>query len=179
MDSKQKFYFGLGITLTILAVFVFGAIFPLIGKVQSASRAYLEGNKALLALEKEIREVKYLEKRYEEIKNIPLQLETFFLDEAEILGFITSLEKMAEETNNSLEIKEVSVAKENGIIKFQLLLSGSFSNLTHFLMGLENVPYPPYRLVEVENLNITGASSDNVQANLMIKAYVKKSPKSQ
>ncbi|PIQ91947.1 MAG: hypothetical protein COV69_04150 [Parcubacteria group bacterium CG11_big_fil_rev_8_21_14_0_20_39_14] len=172
LNPIQKFYFSAA-AIFIILIFFICVIFLLMGEIKDRAQAFTEGKKTLLVLEKEITEVKYFKKRHQELKNISSECETVFLDFAEILGFITSLERMADQTNNSLKIEGVSTLANDGFIKFQISLLGSFSNLFHFLTGLENVPYPPYRLVEVENIDLRKISDENIQTNLGIKVYTK------
>jgi len=173
LNPKQKFYFSIVIVFVILALIVFAVIFPLIGKIRTSANNYLEGKKTLLVLEANIKDVKSLEKKYQEVKDTFAKLETAFLDPAETLGFITSLEKLAEETGNSFAIEKVNIASEGKFINFQVSLSGDFSSLVNFLIGLENTPYPPYRLVGVENIDIRKISDVNVGANFNVAVYTK------
>lgn len=174
MSQKQKFYFTALAVFIILALLIFGVIFPLIGKIKADSRNYMEGKKNLLVLEKEIKEVKRLEKTYQEVKAAYSKLETVFLDPEETLGFITSLEKLANESENSIKIEGVSISREGEFMNFQIFLFGSCPNLIRFLTGIENVPYPPYRLVEIENIDIKKLPEGILQTNLGVKAYLKK-----
>lgn len=174
MNQRQKFYLSLGVILIIVATIVFCVISPLLGKIGAASRDYLEGKKTIALLEREIVEVKNLEKTHQEIKKTFLGLETAFLDPEETLGFITSLERLATTTQNTIEIKGVSTSLEGDFINFQISITGSLSSLIYFLTAIENTPYPPYRLVEIENIDIGKSTQDSsMQTNLEIKVYTK------
>jgi len=174
MDRKQKFYLSLGVILIIAAAMVFCVIFPLLGKIGAASRDYLEGEKTIALLEREIVEVKNMEKAHQEIKKTFSELQTAFLDSEETLGFITSLERLAATTQNTIEIRGVSTSPLGDFINFQISITGSPSNLIYFLTAIENTPYPPYRLVEIENIGISKSTQDSsIQTNLEIKVYTK------
>ncbi len=174
MNQRQKFYLDLGIILIIVATIVFCVIPPLLGKISAASRDYVEGGKTIALLEREIVEVKNLEKTHQEIKKTFSELQTVFLDSEETLGFITSLERLATTTQNVIEIKGVSTSPEDGFINFQISITGSLSSFIYFLTAIENTPYPPYRLVEIENLGISKSTQgSSMQTNLEIKVYTK------
>ncbi len=174
MNQRQKFYLDLGIILIIVATIVFCVISPLLGKIGAASRDYVEGEKTIALLEGESMEVKSLEKTYQEIKKTFLELQTIFLDSEETIGFITSLERLTTTTQNTIEIKGVSTSPEGDFINFQISITGSLSSLIYFLAAIENTPYPPYRLVEIENINISKSTQgSSMQTNLEIKVYTK------
>ena len=69
------------------------------------------------------------------------------------------METVAQQTDNFFEIKAIRpytslTDQERPFLGFQISLWGDFSSLLLFLANLENNPYPPYRLVEIENLVI-------------------------
>jgi len=132
---------------------------PLFNKIKSLSQEYLSNQEILIKLNQRESLAKELQKDYQEREADLTELAGVFLSSEEIVGFIFNLETVAKKTDNFFEIKAISpytplTDKEMPFLNFQISLWGDFYSLLLFLASLENNPYPPYRLVEIENLTI-------------------------
>lgn len=157
---QKKLLGSLGISLLILILFIWLITFPLIAKIKIASQEYLTNQRILTTLHQKGVLFKELEKTYEEREDDLLMIEDTFLKTKEVVGFISTLEDIAQQTNNAFEIKTVDsftpLPEEEGdsFLVLRISLWGDFSSLLYFIASLEDSPYPPYRLIEVDNLNI-------------------------
>lgn len=174
---QKKLIGFLGIGLIILILFIWLIAFPLIAKIKSASQEYLTNQKTLTALHQKEILFKELEKTYQAREDDLLMIENTFLKTKDAIGFISTLEDIAQQTNNAFEIKTVDsftpLPEEEGdsFLVLRISLWGDFSSLLYFIASLEDSPYPPYRLIEVDNLNIKRlekVSLANLDYNLKI-----------
>lgn len=157
---QKKLFGSLGISLLILILFIYLIAFPLIDKIKANSQEYLDNQSILTILHQKEALFKELEKTYQEREDDLLMIEDAFLKTEEAVGFISTLENIAKETGNVFEIKTVNsftpLPDEEGdsFLVLRISLWGGFSNLLSFIASLEDSPYPPYRLIEVDSLNI-------------------------
>ena len=156
-QRKLILFFYLG--LIVLLLFIWLAIYPLVDKVRTVSQEYLSNQEILNKLDQRESLARELEESYQERKVDLEAIAKVFLGPEEIVGFISNLETIAQETDNHFEIKAVSpyiplTEEEKAFLNFRISLWGDFSSLLSFLANLEDSPYPPYRLVEIENLAI-------------------------
>jgi len=157
---QKKLIGSLGISLLILIIFIQLVAFPLIVKIKNTSQEYLTNQGILTALHQKETLFRELEKTYQEREDDLLMIEDTFLKTEEAVGFISTLEDIAQQTGNSFEIKTVSsfapLPEEEGdsFLVLRISLWGDFSSLLSFIASLEDSPYPPYRLIEVDSLNI-------------------------
>ena len=157
---QKKFLATLIIGLIIIVFFVYLIIIPLIDKIKENSEEYLSNQEILNRLDKREYVYKKLQKSYDEKNSELLVTEKILISDEETVGFIFTLEKLAEQTNNIFEIKTVSSfspsekKEEIPFLSLKMSLLGDFSNMLAFLSHLENNPYPPYRLIEISGVNI-------------------------
>ena len=157
---QKKFLATLIICLIIIVFFVYLIIIPLIDKIKENSEEYLSNQEILNRLDKREYVYKKLQKSYDEKNSELLVTEKILISDEETVGFIFTLEKLAEQTNNIFEIKTVSSfspsekKEEIPFLSLKMSLFGNFSNMLAFLSHLENNPYPPYRLIEISGVNI-------------------------
>jgi len=172
---QKKLLFFLSLDLIILVLFVWLAAFPLINKIKAISHQYLLNQEALVNLDWRESLAKELEKKYQERQTDLLAFEEAFLNTEEAVGFISTLEKIAQQTGNIFEIRTASSfapsTKEEPFLIFRISLWGDFSSLLHFLANLENNPYPPYRLIEIESLTIRRLGEKGLETVLGVKIY--------
>lgn len=164
LQKKTILFSVLG--LIALLLFVGLVIYPSVNKIRTTAQEYLSHQKDLVKLEKKESLAQELERYYQEKKAELESLAGVFLSYQETVGFISNLETIAQETGNYFEIKAASLpasATEKGrsFLSFQISLWGDFPSLLKFLANLENSPYPPYRLVEIENIAIKRISGDS------------------
>jgi len=157
---QKKFLATLIIGLIIIVFFVYLIIIPLIDKIKENSEEYLSNQEILNRLDKREYVYKKLQQSYDEKNSELLVTEKILISDEETVGFIFTLEKLAEQTNNIFEIKTVSSfspsekKEEIPFLSLKMSLFGNFSNMLAFLSHLENNPYPPYRLIEISGVNI-------------------------
>jgi len=157
-QKKLILFSGLG----LIGLFLFGWLgaYPLFNKIRAASQEYLSNQETLIKLNQRESLAKELEKDYQEREDDLAELAEVLLTSEETVGFISNLEIITQKTNNFFEIKTISPYapltddEERPFLNFQISLWGDFGSLLLFLANLENNPYPPYRLVEIDNLTI-------------------------
>ncbi len=147
--------------LGLISLFLLGwlGIFPLLDKIKALSQEYLSNQEILIKLNQRESLAKELQRNYQEREVDLKEIARVFLGSEETVGFISNLETIAQQTNNFFKIKAISpytplTDKERPFLDVQIYLWGDFSSLLIFLANLEDNPYPPYRLVEIENLSI-------------------------
>jgi len=178
---SKKLISSLLIVLIVLALFIWLAILPLVGKIKQLSQEYLGKQEILAQLDQREFLFRDLEKSYREKKDQLTNIEGTLLTEEETVGFISTLENIADRTGNDFEIRAAKSFSEEGEEKFLSLtisLWGDFERLLVFLANLEDSPYPPYRLLEVDSLSIHRMEGDNVRDGTLetilgIKIYTK------
>jgi len=178
------------IILVVLVLFVWLVCLPLVNKIRAASSEYLFNQEILKKLDQRESLFKELEEYYQEKESDLELIEGVFLDQDEAVGYISTLETIAEQTGNGFEIKTASVfgsaEGEEYFLALRISLWGSFSNLLEFIANLEDSPYPPYRLIEISNLTInrielgriimseSGPKTGDLETQLVIKIYTQK-----
>ena len=157
LQKKLILFLGLG----LIGLFLFGWLgaFPLFNKIKDLSQEYLSNQEILIKLNQRESIAKELQSDYQEREADLIEIAKVFLSSEEVVGFISNMETVAEQTDNFFEIKAISpyiplTGEERPFLNFQISLWGDFSSLLLFLANLENSPYPPYRLVEIESLAI-------------------------
>jgi len=181
----------LGWALGILILFIALVDYPLIRKIKSTSQKYLSDRQTLQELHYREGLAKEVEKKYAEKQTDLAELENAFLEFDDTVGFIKDLEEIAQATNNIIEIQAVnplsaSEKEDRQFLGFRLKLIGDFSGLIKFIANLEDTPYPPYRLIEIGDINmlrlqkgsLVGVldpriSEGDLETNINIKVYIK------
>jgi len=175
IPAKKKILTYLIAFLSVLLALTWLAAVPLMMKIREISADYSKNKEILFKLDQRETLVKNIETEYqakeEELKNV----EFAFIGPEETVGFIYTLEKLAQETNNVFEIKTVSPfnplkQEQTPFIGFRISLWGSYNKLLRFIAGLENTPYPPYRLIEIESLNVRRLSDSLVKQGITLSA---------
>ena len=167
LSLKEKLILFPCLGLIVLLVFIWLMVCPLFDKISAQSQEYLSGQETLIKLDQRESSAQEVERDYQEREADLVGLAGVFLGSEEIVGFISNLETIAQQTNNFFEIEAVSpysplTEEERPFLNFQISLWGDFSGLLVFLAHLENNPYPPYRLVEIENLTIRRLAAKNL-----------------
>lgn len=163
--------------LGLISLFLLGwlGVFPLFNKIKGLSQEYLSNQEILIKLNQRESLAKELQNDYQEREADLTEMASVFLSSEEMVGFISNMETIAQQTDNFFEIKAISpyiplADEEMPFLNFQIFLWGDFSSLLLFLANLENNPYPPYRLVEIENLTIKRlAAKDLVRFDFPLK----------
>lgn len=166
--GKKKLIWMLVIYSLVIVLFILFIDYYLVAKIRTISQEYLANQKILVQFDEKEKLAKSLQNQYQEIEPNFKKLENVFLDIKDAVGFITDLEKVAQSTNNFFEIKSVSsfesdtTDNKNPFLGFHITIWGDFSELISFLANLEDSPYPPYRLTEITNFNITRLEKANL-----------------
>src|SRR3989338_4019084 len=100
MSVKKKFYLTLLSVGAILIAAGAGVALYLFLNITEASSDYVESQKELLTLQKKGVLIKEFERELESIQSDWPKIEAVFLREEDILGFVETLEKLAEKTKN-------------------------------------------------------------------------------
>ncbi len=164
LSFKEKLILFTCLGLIILFLLGWFGVFPLLNKIRGLSQEYLSNQETLIKLNQREALAKELQNDYQKREADLTEIARVFLDSEEMVGFISNLETIAQRTNNFFEIKAISpytplTDEESPFLDFQISLWGDFSSLLLFLANLEDNPYPPYRLVEIENLTIRRLSA--------------------
>ncbi len=140
--------------------------------------AILAGQESLARLDQREILFKELEKDYQEKQDALADIEGIFLKLQEAVGFISTLETIAAQTGNIFEIKTAgsftaSNENEESYLTLCISLWGNFSNILAFLANLEDSPYPPYRLIEIENLTMRRLDKQGAEGDLEVVISIK------
>lgn len=152
--------------LALAAVLFIGlGILPLTGKVQGISRQYRDNQKELAVFEQKKLLARALRGDGQGQQEEIAKAESIFLPENDAIGFITTLEEIAWQTGNRFEIEAAASSpfdQAEKTLDLHLSLWGDFKALLLFMANLENSPYPPYRLIEIENLAVRKLEQGNM-----------------
>lgn len=152
MNVKKKFYLTLILAGVILTVAAVGVVLYLFLSIKEVSFDYAQSQKELLTLQKKGVLIKEFEKELESIQSDWPKIEAVFLQEKDILGFVETLEMLAEKTKNRHSINiigtppakaapgESKADEAPSFFVFRINLLGSLSSLFDFLNYLENQP---------------------------------------
>jgi len=182
MNFIQKKLIGsIIIVVIVLALIIWLAVLPLVGKIKYLSQEYLSNQGILAQIDQKEFLFKDLEKDYQEIEDELLIIKGVFLEKEKIVSFIPDLESIAKFTGNIFEITTVmssSDEEENRekFLSLNISLRGDFKNLLLFLSNLKDSPYSPYRLLEIDKLSINRLDDEEdyrLETNLRIKVYTK------
>lgn len=152
MSVKKKFYLTLLSAGAILIAVGAGVVLYLFFNITEVSSDYVESQKELLILQKKGVLIKEFETELESIKSDWPKIEEAFLQEKDILGFVETMEKLAETTKNRHSINiigtppakaapgEAKADEAPSFFVFRINLRGSLSSVFDFLNYLENQP---------------------------------------
>lgn len=152
MSVKKNFYLTLILAGVILTVAAVGVVLYLFLSIKEVSFDYAQSQKELLTLQKKGVLIKEFEKELESIQSDWPKIEAVFLQEKDILGFVETLEMLAEKTKNRHSINiigtppakaamsEAKADEAPSFFVFRINLLGSLSSLFDFLNYLENQP---------------------------------------
>ncbi len=151
MNTNQKIYLTVGLTIVIVILLIWGIVKPLVLEIKTTSNSVRERNEKLIVLRKTDQEyLRKLESDYNNIRQDISLVNSGFLNTDQIVGFFVDLENMASATSNNLEIEAGELPS------FTLHLLGNFPNLMKFLGWLENSEY----FLDVNSVDIKGFSQE-------------------
>jgi len=180
MSSMKKIYLIIAGAMLVFVVLLFFVISPLVNKIENLSKEYIDGQTELFQIQQKELILRQQEEIFEKTKLRLLKVENSFLKLEDLVNFITSLEKTAKAQNTQFEIKAISPPeKDKQYFTFAILAKTDFPNFLRFIFALENIPQPPYRLIEIKSITIKGLKlpesegtrAKEVEGNLEIKVY--------
>ncbi len=108
-------------------------------------------------LKKKIQEVKLLESQIDKIKEDKKKIDSIFLMEEDIVKFIETLEDLGKKTGILIKISSAEIGKGSENPKIRISANGSFQNIFHYILLLENMP----NQIVFDNLNLVKKASDS------------------
>lgn len=144
----------LGSILSLILLIIF-VVLPLIDKISILSEDYKDSQKAILEIEKKELFLDEQKRLFEKTQPALSIIGKAFLQKEDLVEFLSSLEDLALENKNKIEILSVSEPDENKpYFTFNILCEGNFPNFLRFLFALENIPNSSYRLLEIKKLEV-------------------------
>lgn len=161
------------IVAAVALVFIFKS------KIETSAKSIHEKRSLLVVLEKRDENLLTLKADADILrKNLPI-LRKALPEEDNISIIVSSLESLAAQTNNTvnLEFEPLSNSQIIGTTKgvnFSASLSGNIGTFTQYLKGLKNLPY----FIEISSIAISGDSgifsNNNSRLVLNARVYIKK-----
>ncbi len=168
----KKLLISLGVVAVILPLFVVFGVMPFLGEIKNLSKEYLDIQEKIARLNQAGALLEDLEKYYQDKEDNLARIEGAYLGPEEVVGLITTLERIAAQTGNIFEIQSAVPAstgdEKDSYLTLRISLQGDFNSALAFLANLEDNPYPPYRLIEIDDLSIrrTGGQGANAPEEL-------------
>lgn len=169
IQPKTKFFAALAISGACVAGLLFLLLLPLIRSIQQHSVAlYQDRVKAEIAATQQ-RSARSSRAEYERLKTKAAELQQFFVSEASVLEFISSLESAAgkagvRQTIDNLRAPDKATRETN----LQITVSGSFPAILAWLNNVEELPY----YLSLTHLTFTGSEDGgDVQAAVQAKLF--------
>jgi Tfp pilus assembly protein PilO len=201
VDFRKKIYLKILILIIAIAILVFFGINPIFSQINQISQKIQETQFILSEFDQQKKYLESLENDSEKIEKENIALSQVLIEPQNIVNFIIALERIADITENQMEISVIAPKKENTLnastqqsvtkdefynVPFNLSLEGKFNSLMDFLVLLENMEY----YVDVDSINIEAATEqvqlENremierylgiIRTNLSIKVYTNQLP---
>ena len=186
MTIKNKVNLSIVVFLTFSILTVILIILPLLEKIKSNSHELIFQQEEFAVLEVQIRNLEGFKILYKDLEEILKEINNLFVDSDLPVGFITFLEKTAEDCEIPIEISSSLSAKtEKDIWPSLFFQISSTSSFPKFLKFLEKIEVSQY-LIEIQNLNVRGLagkevkskeyekfSSSDVKTTLLLKVFTK------
>lgn len=139
----KKKYTNLMLIVSIVMALITISAFIFIFKVIENKNKH--ASKVLITLADKMAEkenAKLLAKKVTELGIVHENINNYFIDPSKIDTFVDYLEKLGIENKTDLSIKNIEAReKEQNIITFEVLVSGSFNDVMKVVYLLENIPY--------------------------------------
>ncbi len=146
------------ITTFILVILLNGAAiagwFYLLSVVDGKFNAINEIRSKIIINDAKIKEGSSLKKSIAEVAEEKQKIGSIFLDKQSIIKLIQELESIANKTGASIDIGSINMFS----------LKGKFSQLFHYLVLLENIPYS----ISIDKMDFQKQEKDMWQANFEI-----------
>jgi hypothetical protein len=200
-DFRKKIYLKILILIIAIAVLIFFGINPIFSQINQTSQKIQETQFVLSEFDQQKKYLESLKNDSKKIEKENIILSQVLIDPQNIVNFIIALERIADITENQMEIGVVAPQKENALnnsaqqlatkdefcnVPFNLSLEGKFNSLMDFLVLLENMEY----YVDVDSINIEAITEQvqlenkemlkqylgTIKTNLSIKVYTNQLP---
>jgi hypothetical protein len=201
VDFRKKIYLKIVILIIAIALLIFFGIRPIFSQINQTSQKIQETQFILSEFNQQKKYLESLKNDSEKIEKENIILSQILIEPQNIVNFIIALERIADATENQMEISVVAPQKENTLntsaqksvpkdefynVPFNLSLEGKFNSLINFLVLLENMEY----YVDVDSINIEGMTEQiklenqemleqylgTIKTNLSIKVYTNQLP---
>ncbi len=167
--KRKEIIIGVGFVAANLLILFFGVWF-ITSKIVVSNQELKEQKAALAAIYQGWQQMGHEQKELQGIEPQLKGLDDALLRTDEPVEFISTLENLAQKTDNLFQISLISGAlkekSENQIqqksVSFQVSLAGSFANFMHFLRYLENMKY----YTSVESIQIGQAGGAGLSQKL-------------
>ena len=195
-NFRKKIYFKILILIIAIALLIFFGIRPIFSKISQTSQKIQETKFILSEFDQQKKYLESLKNNSEKIKEENIILSQVLIEPQNIVNFIIALERIADVTENQMEISVVAPKKENALnnpaqqsvpkdkfynVPFNLSLEGKFNSLMDFLVLLENMEYyvdvgsinieAMTEQVQLENKEMIEQYLGTIRTNLLIKVY--------
>ncbi len=201
-NFKKKIYYKTLILIITLVALSFFGIKPLFCQINQTSQKLQNAQSLLNEFAQQKDYLKKLEKDCKKIEKENTYLSQILLDPQNVVNFIIALEKIADDTDNKLQIdiippKKDKLPNKSNIqkpikkeefpnIPFRLSLEGNFNSLMDFLVLLENMEYyvdtssisikAVKEKIKLENGKTIKKYLGNIITNIEIKVYTNQVP---
>jgi hypothetical protein len=114
--------------------------------------------------------VKYLSSSVKTIQSEIASLESHFVKSSDVVPFLDTIEKLANDMSLKSEISSVDVNKVNPVLMVEMRVQGSFENIYKLIRLLENSQYElEFVSVNIQEMENSTAKIPQWNAALMIK----------
>ena len=184
VNYRKKIYLKILILIIAIGVLIFFGINPIFSKINQTSQKIQETQFILSEFDQQKKYLESLKNDSEKIKEENIILSQVLIEPQNIVNFIIALEKIADATENQMEINVITPKKkitpnasaqqpvqedEFYNVPFNLSLEGKFNSLMDFLVLLENMEY----YVDVGSINIEAMTEQvHLENKEMLEQYL-------
>ena len=201
VDFRKKIYLKVLILIIAITLLIFFGINPIFSQINQISQKIQETQFILSEFDQQKKYLESLESDSKKIEKENIVLSQVLIEPQNIVNFIIALERIADVTENQMEINVVAPKKENTLnapaqqsvpkdefynVPFNLSLEGKFNSLMDFLVLLENMEYyvdigsinieAMTEQVQLENKEMLEQYLGIIKTNLSIKVYTNQLP---
>jgi len=168
--AKSKTYCNLFIFLAI-AVAAFFAATSLVNGIEGSSDKIRNQKILLSRLDEQKGQIGRIRADYQNQKKEMEKIKESFLDSEKTVDFVVEIERIARKALVGLETKTTEKMTEKNeappAFNYQIIVTGKFNNVMHFLEYLENIKYN----IKINGLKIS-AAENGIEAIVDLEVYV-------
>ena len=155
---KMPFFLSLIFLAFSLLAFLF--LYREIDKNNKNSEQVLTEWQSEASRREEVKMLDHFVKIIEPEKNL---LESHFAKSSDVVPFLNTIEKLANETGTKAEVTSVDIPKDNPGLIVEMQATGNFETIYKFLTLLENSPYElSFSLVDIKREDGQATSGKNI-----------------